>query len=89
MPFYVLYAPAVERIFDFEVNDRGFTLGFGDIDIEYSLDTDTVYVSIWMFSRYLRTYDLDALVLSASPDSCFFDTIEDLLDNSIVLYEED
>jgi len=86
--YYVMYYPKSNMIYTAEINDEYVAVDFGNIALYYSVDTDTLTLNIKFLEYTLPVCDVEGLPVTMRGSTVLLDSIEQLLQNSIILHEE-
>ena len=85
--YYLLWNPGLRKIIECEVISSVVIVDFGTYSLIYSAGTDRLIVRLPL-GRLTGMYDVADLDIEAGPSTHLLDALEQLLRESIVLYEE-
>ena len=86
--YYLLWNPRVRRLVECEVLDGVIIIDLGDFWVVYYANTDRLIVRLPLLEILAGAPEPAYLDLEAVPTTHLFNALEQLLRESIVLYEE-
>ena len=88
MVYYLLYHSAV-GLYECEITDDYIVVDLKDYQLVYFMGTDRLVIRLGKLGLFANMIDVPSyLDVEAGPSTYLFDAIENLLDESVVLYEE-
>jgi len=89
MPYYLLWSPRLRRLFECEILNDWILIEFKQYAILYSTSTDRLYIRLRPLGIFMPVVDHPTHIdIEAIPSNEIFDALEELLKDSIVIYEE-